>query len=732
MKSKNSKNSKRSFIFVIILLIALGFISVFGIKSGDKYLVAPLYTKVNQGLDLKGGVYVVYEAETDATGEELSKIIKQTIEVFRKRIDGMGLTEPLIIKEGTNRIRVELPGVKDVNSAIQAIGKTAQLKFFDKDGVEILNGSNIKDSAVANDNKGQYVVTLQFNDEGTKLFADATAKAAPTHAPIYIMLDDKIISAPSVQTAISGGTAEISGNFTAKSASELASLIRAGALPVNFKEIESSTKSAQLGDEALMKSLQGAGIGILLVMLYMAIFYKIPGILADIALGFYIIIFLFLYTLLGATLTLPGIAALILSVGMAVDANVIIFERIKEELEESHGIKTSIKNGFSKAFSTIMDSQITTIIAGIVLYAFGTGSVRGFAVTLILGIMVSLFTAIVVTKFLYTHLVNFVDIKDYSLLGVPKVKKDSNTGFSFIKNTKAFFIVSLLVIVIGLGFGVGKGFNLGIDFSGGTLIEMNMHKFIPTEEIMPLVHEVDPSASIDYLGDDKSRIQIKTTKNLDEGQRKDVFSKFQKKYTLQPNDLVQSGYFGASVGQEIQRNAVISIIIASICMLIYITFRFKLNFGIAAIISLLHDVFVLLAVYALFRVPVNSPFVAAVLTVVGYSINDTIVVFDRIRENLKGFRKMSNEEVADLSIRQTLTRSINTSITTLLSIVCLYLLGVDSIKEFTLPLLVGIASGTYSSICIASPLWVMFEKMRDKKNADKKNLSGKNVKAIQK
>ena len=716
MKSKN----KKQFFFVIILLIVLGFLSFFGIKSGENYTVAPLYTKINQGLDLKGGVYVVYEAQTDAKGDELSRIIAQTMEVFRKRVDSMGLTEPLIIKEGEKRIRVELPGVKDVNSAIDTIGKTAQLKFVDKDGVEVLNGSHVKNSAVSSDNKGQYVVTLEFNDEGTKLFAEATKKAAPARDPIYIMLDDKIISAPSVQTEILGGTAEISGQFTVKTASELASLIRAGALPVNFEEVESSTKSAQLGDEALARSLKGAGIGIMLVMIYMLICYKFAGLIADIALGYYVIIFLFMYTVLGATLTLPGIAALILSVGMAVDANVIIFERIKEELSCGRSVKTSVKNGFSKAFSTIMDSQITTIIAGIVLYVFGTGPIRGFAVTLILGIIVSLFTAIVITKFLLLHYVSFVDVKNLSMLGVHKQTKDYGQGFKVISKFKLFAVLSLLVICGGLGYGMTKGFNLGIDFSGGAVIEMNMHKFIPTDEIMPLVHEVDKSASVNYLGSDKSRIQLKTTQNLNEAQRKDVFKKFKDKYSLKDEDLVQSGYFGASVGKEIQKKAVISILIASFCMLLYISFRFKFTFGMAAILALLHDVLVVIAVYALFQVPVNSPFVAAVLTVVGYSINDTIVVFDRIRENLRTGKKVSNEEIADKSIRQTALRSINTSVTTLLSIISLYILGVDSIKEFTFPLIIGVTAGTYSSLFIASPLFILFENIKNGKKQNTK------------
>ena len=705
--------AKRNFIATVLLFIILSVVSILGIKNGDNYIIRPLSQRINQGLDLKGGVYVVYEAQSNATGDEMTKIINQTIEVFRKRIDGMGLTEPVIVRDGDKRIRIELPGATNVSEAIQTIGKTAQLRLLNEKGQEVLNGSHVKESKVGTNQQGSYVVTLQFNDEGAKLFSEATKEAAPTKGRIVIMLDEQIISAPSVNEQITGG---ISGNFTATTASELSNLIQAGALPVNFTEVESSTKSAQLGDEALIKSVKGAAIGIALVMLFMLFYYKLPGLIADIALGFYMLIFMFFYTSLGATLTLPGIAALILSVGMAVDANVIIFERIKEELKDGKSIKASLKNGFGKAFSTIMDSQITTFIAGVVLYALGTGPIKGFAVTLILGIIVSLFTAIVITKFLLQNLLTFLDVSNLSLLGVSDKKEDTIKEYKIVENFKIFGAISAIIIIGGLAFGAVKGFNMGIDFTGGTIIEINMHKFQEQDALLNIIKSYDTTASIDYLGENKERIQIKTTKNMDESQRLEVFNKYKEKYSLADTDLVQSGYIGASIGKEIQSKAVISVLIASMFMLIYISFRFRYTFGVSAIVALLHDVFIVLAVYALFKVPVNSPFVAAILTVVGYSINDTIVVFDRIRENKKLHTKMDNVKLANISIGQTVSRSINTSLTTLLSILMLYILGVDSIKEFTFPLLVGILSGTYSSIFIASPLWVMFERMLANKN----------------
>lgn len=414
MKAKNTV----MFVLAVLIIAILGVSASVGLNLGTVKIPSAV-SQIKQGLDLKGGVYVVYEAKTDAKGEELARIMEQTIEVFRKRVDGMGLTEPLITKEGERRIRIELPGVQDAQQAIETIGKTAQLKFLKPDGTVVATGAEVKNAQVVFDNQSNNPqISLEFNAEGTKSFAEATAELAPAKEPIFIVLDEAVISSPAVNDPIPNGKSVITGNFTTESASQLAGLIRAGALPVDFEEVRSSTKTATLGVEALNKSVKGAAIGIALVMLFMLIMYRLPGLVADIALVCYMGIFIYTYVLMKATLTLPGIAALILSVGMAVDANVIIFERIKEELRTGKSVRVSIDAGFQKALSTILDSQITTFIAGIVLYNFGTGPIRGFAVTLMIGIVASVFTAVFVTKFLMKSLVAAADIKNTKYFGV--------------------------------------------------------------------------------------------------------------------------------------------------------------------------------------------------------------------------------------------------------------------------------------------------------------------------
>lgn len=405
------------FLFSVILISFFAYSAASGVNIGN-VKIGPVKNHIKQGLDLKGGVFVVYEAQTNTTGQELEKIMDQTIEVFRKRIDTMGVSEPLIVKEGEKRIRIELPGVKNAKQAIDMIGKTAQLKFMKEDQTVVLTGKDVKKSEVVFDKqKNTPIISLEFNTEGTKKFAQATKELSGTGSPILIVLDNKVISAPRVNEEIPNGQAVISGDFTVESASELANLIRAGALPVEFKEVQTSTVTATLGENALQRSIQGAMIGVALVMLFMLIYYRLPGLVADIALIAYILIILFIYVQMKVTLTLPGIAALILSVGMAVDANVIIFERIKEEIRNGKSLRASIDSGFAKALSTILDSNITTIIAALVLFNFGTGPIKGFAITLMIGILSSMFTAIVITKLLLKSLVHANLVRNSKFFG---------------------------------------------------------------------------------------------------------------------------------------------------------------------------------------------------------------------------------------------------------------------------------------------------------------------------
>lgn len=415
--------AKSGIIFLMIIaILGLSIFTAFnGLEIGS-YRIKPIKDSIRQGLDLKGGVYVVYEAQTDKTGAELDELIQQVIEVFSKRVDGMGLTEPLIIREGEKRIRVELPGVQNAQEAIETIGKTAQLKFVTADNEVVVTGSNVVKSQATLGEGNAPQVSLEFDNEGAKKFAQATGKLAGLEDAmdriIYIILDDEIISSPVVSNQIPNGQASISGGFTIETASNLAALIRAGALPVDLEEVQTSTITASLGENALNKSVQAAKIGILIVFLFMLIYYRIPGVVASVALSIYILLVLSIMIALKATFTLPGIAALILSVGMAVDANVIIFERIKEEIKSGKTVRASIDSGFKRAFSSILDSNVTTLISGTVLYQLGTGPIRGFAVTLIIGIVASMFTAVVVTKFLLKLFVGMGLAKNSKLYGV--------------------------------------------------------------------------------------------------------------------------------------------------------------------------------------------------------------------------------------------------------------------------------------------------------------------------
>ncbi|MGB5823564.1 MAG: protein translocase subunit SecD [Proteocatella sp.] len=414
---KNSK-SKSIFFLVFIIIAVFAYTAFAGVNIGSLEIPS-VGSKIKQGLDLKGGVFVLYEAETDVTGTELDDLMDQTIAVFRKRIDSMGLTEPLIVREGEKRIRIELPGVEDAQQALSTIGKTAQLQFITMNQEVVVTGADVIDAKVLIGQKDNMpVVSLKFTPEGVAKFAEATAKLAVNQEPLLIVLDKEVISSPTVNVAIPDGNATISGNFTIESASELANLIRGGALPVNFTEVQSSIVTATLGEDALARSVKGAMIGIALVMLFMIFFYKIPGIAATIALSAYMVIVAYIYQLIGVTLTLPGIAALILSIGMAVDANVIIFERIKEEIKDRKSVRVAIDSGFKKAMSTILDSQITTLIAGMVLYYFGTGQIKGFAITLMIGIVASMFTALVITKIILKNMVNGFAIGDKKYFGV--------------------------------------------------------------------------------------------------------------------------------------------------------------------------------------------------------------------------------------------------------------------------------------------------------------------------
>ncbi|HKM28514.1 MAG TPA: protein translocase subunit SecF [Anaerovoracaceae bacterium] len=718
---------KRILAGLVVVVVLFGwYVTVFGIGS-----LTSIKDAMKFGLDINGGVYVVMEAQTDETGEELTKLMEQTRAVLDNRVNQMGIAESSVTIEGDNRLRIEMPGVQDAQEAINQIGRTAQLEFLLADGTVILDGSKVKTAGVDTDSEhGGYKIDLEFTAEGSSLFEEGTRTALSGSVEstiegvssgrcIAIALDGEIITAPEVQSVISGGQCEISSNsgYSKEEASNTAALIRGGALPVSLQEVTSSVQTATIGEDALAKSVVAGLIGLALVFVLMLIFYNVLGLVANVALLLYILLILWIMAGMGSVLTLPGIAGIILSVGMAVDANVIIFARIKEEIVDGKSIRVAVDQGFKHALGTVLDAQITTLIAAVVLYEIGTTTVKGFALTLIIGIVVSIFTAVVITQLFISLMAETKKFNKNKYFGVnedgtPKrfVKKD----FYFIKHRKIFYTISVAIIVVGIAFTFVRGFNYGIDFTGGTMLQLDMHQRIETTEVEKAIAKYDLDPTIIHAGENEEQIVIRTMESLENNERAEVVATLGEAFGVTEEDVLASEQFGPSVGKELKTNAVKAVLISAIGMLLYIIIRFKSwKYGVAAVGGVLHDVLFVLAFYVIFGVTVNNPFIAGILTVVGYSINDTIVIFDRIRENKKLFRKESNEVLMDLSLNQTLNRSIMTSLTTLIVMIPLFLMVSTSIREFVVPLMVGIIVGAYSSIFVCSPVLYEFYKGDD-------------------
>lgn len=722
--------------FIIIAIIGLcSYITLVGITSAHKGSAK----NIKLGLDLAGGVSITYEATKDnPTATEM----KDTIQMMQQRAEVYS-TESSVVQVGDNRIEIDIPGVADADEVLKSLGKEGSLDFVAEDDMKldkkgnpqytktVCTGKHIKKAEAGTQqnevtkNK-EYVVELSFNAKGTKLFADATKAAYPTKKKIYIVYDGKVLSAPNVQAEITDGKAVISGSFdTYDKAEELASMIRIGALPVELKEIQSQVVGAQLGQDAIQTSLLAGAIGFALVVIFMLVFYRLPGLAASIALVFYLVLMLVALNGLNITLTLPGVAGIILNIGMAVDANVIIFTRIKEELAKGKSVQTSIKLGFEKALSAIVDGNVTTLIAAFVLYIKGSGTIRGFATTLAMGIILSMFTALYITKYILQAMYS-LGVDDVKYFGVEKPRRQ----IKFVQNRVKFFVISgvliagCVVCLIVNKATSGNILNYGLDFLGGTTYDIPFGK--DTKIDSSLKKEVESifaknSNSNDIVISEVSgsnELNVKTVE-LTEEQRANVTNELSKKYSIKEKNIqIQS--ISASVSGEMKRDAVLAVIIAAICMLIYIWFRFKdIVFAGSAVLALLHDVIVVLLVYAAAKISVGNTFIACMLTIVGYSINATIVIFDRIRENIGTRSSITDERLSEIvndSITQTLTRSINTSLTTFFMVFMLAILGVDSVREFAIPLLAGIVCGAYSSVCITGTLWYTIKKATHNKS----------------
>ena len=711
-------NLRRILSGLVVIAVLFGwYITVFGIGP-----VGNIKEEMKFGLDINGGVYVVMEAETDADGTELNDLMEQTRAVLNNRVNAMGISEATVSREGDKRLRVELPGVDDPEEAIEQIGRTAKLRFLLADGTEVLSGTDIKKAGIDTDpTHGGYLVTLEFTSEGTEKFTEATTKASSGQVTstmdgvldnaIVIMLDDEIVTAPSCESPIYQSTCTITnpnGGYAQEDASNTAALINGGALPLDLHEVESSVQTATIGTDALDKSIIAGIIGLAIIFVLMLVMYNILGLMADIALLLYVVIVLWIMAGLGSVLTLPGIAGIILSIGMAVDANVIIFARIREEIAAGKTIRVAVAQGFKRALVTVLDAQITTLIASVVLYEIGSTSVKGFALTLMIGIIVSIFTAVVVTQILMGLVANSRTFAKNKYFGINEdgtqkvfVKKQ----FGFMNMRKFTYCLSAGVLILGVIFAAVRGFNYGIDFTGGTMLQIDMGEKVSTEEVADAISEFNLDPSIVLAGENEDQVIIKSIKALDNEERAEVVSVLGEKFGITDEDVLASEQFGPSVGDELKMNAVKAVLVAAVGMLIYVGIRFKSwKYGATSILGVVHDALVVLAFYAIFGVTINNPFIAGILTVVGYSINDTIVIFDRIRENRQLYKKMPLKETMDMSINQTLNRSIMTSLTTLIVMVPMTIMVSTSIREFVIPLMVGVVVGTYSSIFLCSPL----------------------------
>lgn len=720
---KNKAKSAFVLVIVLALMVLFGYTAVYGwgeTASGSG-------KSIKLGLDLAGGVSITYQVvgEENPSAEDMS----DTIYKLQKRVQQYS-TEAQVYQEGADRISIEIPGVSDANAILSELGKPGSLQFFNSSGSVVLEGTDVADAQAGTQQNSmgnsEYVVKLTLTDQGAEKFAVATALAAPTHDVIYIMYDDMIVSAPSVNEAITDGNCVITGMQSFEAADNLASTIRIGGLSLTLEELRSNVVGAQLGAEAIEKALVAGAIGFAIIAVFMIAVYFLPGLAATLALGVYVELVIILLDAFNLTLTLPGIAGIILGIGMAVDANVIIFARVREELATGKTVRSSVQIGFKKALSAILDGNITTLIAAIVLNVMGTGAIKGFAQTLALGIILSMFTSLVVTRIILNAFIE-LGCDSLKLFGAAKERKT----IKFLEKKAIFFAISIVVIVGGfVTMGIQKGstgtaLNYSLDFVGGTQTAVTFNEDYSLEqldtEIVPQIEQIINDANVQSQKVAGSNQVIFKTRTLSVEEREAVNTMLEESYGV-AEDSITAETISSTISSEMQRDAFISVIIAAVCMLIYIWIRFKdIRFGASAVIALIHDVLVVLAFYAVARVSVGATFIACMLTIVGYSINATIVIFDRVRENMRTMsRKDDLQDMVNQSISQTLSRSIFTSLTTFIMVAALYGYGVSSIREFALPLMAGILCGTYSSVCITGALWYVLRTKITKKEKEAK------------
>ena len=728
--------------FVLLLVLFTATIST---------TVGGVLKDIKLGLDLQGGFEVLYEVSELKEGQKITpEVVAATAKALDLRVNAIGVNEPHIAVEGEDRIRVQLAGVEDQESARKLLSTSANLTFRDIDDNLLLDGDDLKANGATDsfDQQNRPIVSLTLKD--AKKFADITSEIAAKPAGqnlLVVWLDFEegvdsyqaeaqkaepaYASAATVSQTLNTTDVMISGSFTVDETKNLAGILNAGALPVKLTEIYSTSVGAQFGEEALKSTVFASIIGVALIFVFMLVYYRLPGFISIITLSVFTFLVLLVFDWINGVLTLPGIAAIVLGIGMAVDANILTAERIREELRVGHSAKHAFQLGSKQSLSAIIDANLTTLLAAGVLFVFGTSSVQGFATMLIISISLSFLTAVWGSRVLQGLLVNSGYFDNPALYGIPRSKQhslDENIGtlelttkfdrFDFVHNRKKFYTISLTILVAGLVVLGMFGLNLGIDFSSGTRVQIEANETLTKEEVSQYLESKGfPSENIVLAGEEKKSAVIRYVEDLSQDDILEFKRVVNEDYGKEPTVSTVS----STVGKELVKNAIYALSIAALGIIIYVAIRFEWRMGVGAIVSLLHDVFLIVAVFSLFRLEVDITFIAAVLTIVGYSINDTIVTFDRMRENLNQHDVITDREVlaniVNKSLRQTMGRSVNTVLTVIIVVVALLIFGAPSIQNFSIALLVGLFTGIYSSICIAAQIWYTL-KIREMKKTD--------------
>ena len=721
-------------IITFVLVVALLF-------AGMGTTVQNILNDVKLGLDLQGGFEVLYEVDSLVEGQDVtSAVLADTTTALNDRINKFGVSEPSIAVEGEDRIRVQLAGLDDQSSARELLSSTAELTFRDVNDNILLDGTDLKEGGAnaSFDQQNQPIVTLTLKDAAK--FAEVTQKVMGMGEGQNLLVvwldfeegvdsyaaeavkpakDQKFQSAASVTQVLNTTDVMISGNFTVEETKNFASVLNAGSLPVKLTEIYSTSVGAQFGDEALKNTVFAGIVGVLLIFVFMLLYYRLPGFISIITLTVFTFLVLVVFNGINAVLTLPGIAAIVLGIGMAVDANILTAERIREELRVGHTVKEAFHLGSKSSLTAIIDAQLTTLLAAVVLFYFGTSSVKGFATTLIISILLSFVTAVWGSRVLQGLLVNSGYFNNPAWFGIAKSKQhapeegiqslDLTTKFDrfdFVGNRKKFYTLSVAILLVGvIILGVFR-LNLGIDFSSGTRVEIGSNQELNQQEVIDYLDKIGfPNEDVVISGEEKNTAVMRYKEDFSQQEVLDFKKAITETYGQEPSLSTVS----ATVGKELAKNAIKALALAALGIIIYVAVRFEWRMGLGAIVSLIHDVFFMVAIFSVLRLEVDITFIAAVLTIVGYSINDTIVTFDRIRENIDHHEKITTKEelanIVNKSLRQTMGRSVNTVLTVIIVVIALIFLGAPSIQNFSIALLIGLVTGMYSSICIAAQIW---------------------------